>query len=85
MNPLIWRILSFPQSSFSMLLCDNTESCGQRACRMPLTGAILQAPITLLKGAYITPEIGIFDYQDDGTSNDEGDVTYFGTQWKINF
>ena len=38
-----------------------------------------------VKGAYITPDIGIFDYQDDGASNDEGNVTYFGTQWKINF
>ena len=45
----------------------------------------LQAVITVAKGFYITPEIGIFDYEHDGAGNDEGDVTYYGIQWKISF
>jgi len=45
----------------------------------------LQAVITLAKGIYLTPEIGILDYKEDSAGNDEGDVTYFGAQWKISF
>ncbi|NQT56131.1 MAG: hypothetical protein HQ551_07870 [Desulfobacteraceae bacterium] len=55
------------------------------AGRDPPCSYYLQAVITVAKGFYITPEIGIFDYEHDGAGNDEGDVTYYGIQWKISF
>jgi len=55
------------------------------ADRDPACSYYLQAVITVAKGFYITPEIGIFDYEHDGAGNDEGDVTYYGIQWKISF
>jgi len=30
-------------------------------------------------------EIGKLDFNEDGAGDDEGNVTYFGAQWKINF
>ena len=45
----------------------------------------LQAPITLAKDVYIIPEIGQLAFKEDGAGDDEGDVTYFGAQQKINF
>ncbi len=47
-----------------------------------------QAPITLAQGVTIVPEIGRYDYKDDGTNTatkDQGDETYFGAKWQINF
>jgi hypothetical protein len=52
---------------------------------VPLTGASSPAPITLVKGAYIIPEIGQLAFKEDGAGDDEGGVTYFDAQWKINF
>ena len=45
----------------------------------------LQAPITLAKGVYIIPKIWQLAFKEDGAGDDEGDVTYFDAQWKINF
>ncbi|OEU78537.1 MAG: hypothetical protein BA873_06960 [Desulfobulbaceae bacterium C00003063] len=45
----------------------------------------LQAPITLAQGVTIVPEIGRYNYKDDGTGADQGDETYFGAKWQINF
>jgi hypothetical protein len=49
----------------------------------------VNATITLAPGVYIIPEIGMFDFGDDEVSNvatiDQGDCTYYGVEWKINF
>lgn len=46
-------------------------------------------PITLADGVYIIPEIGMYDYGDlEATGNpdlDQGDETYIGAKWMINF
>jgi hypothetical protein len=44
-----------------------------------------QAVLSLAKGVYIVPEIGVVDYLDNAAGNDEGDLTYFGAKWQINF
>jgi hypothetical protein len=41
----------------------------------------IQAPITLAPGVTVTPEIGMYDYNE----NQETEVTYFGAAWKIAF
>ncbi len=48
------------------------------------------AVITLAPGVIMVPEIGKFDYDDSkaGTAAatvEEGDITYFGIKWQINF
>ena len=45
----------------------------------------LQATINLAKGVFIVPEIGKYDYGDDADGEDEGDATYYGLKWQINF
>ncbi|MCK5542844.1 MAG: hypothetical protein KAI40_09130 [Desulfobacterales bacterium] len=46
----------------------------------------VQATINLAPGVSITPEIGVVDYGDSATKNqDDGDFTYFGIRWMINF
>ena len=45
----------------------------------------LQARIQLAKNVWITPEIGRLDFMEDSDGKDEGDVIYYGAQWKINF
>ncbi|MCF8067662.1 MAG: porin [Desulfobacterales bacterium] len=43
----------------------------------------LQAKINITKGFRIIPEVGYLDYGEDETGAEEGDVTYFGAQWRI--
>jgi len=45
----------------------------------------VQAVIGLAPGVMIIPEVGKYDYDKDGAGNKEGDVTYFGAKWQINF
>ena len=45
----------------------------------------LQSKITLAKGVYIIPEIGVVDKGNDNTGAEEDEVTYFGAKWQINF
>jgi hypothetical protein len=49
----------------------------------------VNATITLAPGVYIIPEIGMFDFGDDEVTGipteDQGDATYYGVEWKINF
>lgn len=45
----------------------------------------IQATINLAKGCFIVPEIGKIDYEDDAGGNDQGDTTYWGAKWQINF
>ena len=41
--------------------------------------------INLAKGVFIVPEIGHYDLGDDQNGDDEGDITYYGLKWQINF
>lgn len=45
----------------------------------------LQAKITLAPGVYVVPEVGVRDEKQSRTGANEGDVTYFGAKWQINF
>ena len=48
----------------------------------------LQCTINIAKGFFVVPEIGQVDYKDRdiaGVSVDQGDTTYFGAKWQINF
>jgi hypothetical protein len=45
----------------------------------------LQAAINIADGFVVTPEIGKYDYEEDENGKDEGDATYFGAKWQINF
>ena len=45
----------------------------------------VQATIGLAPGVFIVPEIGKIDYEKDAANAKEGDVTYFGAKWQINF
>jgi len=45
----------------------------------------VQATINLAKGVFIVPEIGKIDYGDGSDGEDEGDDTYYGLKWQINF
>ncbi len=45
----------------------------------------VQAVITMAKGVYIVPEIGVVDLGDNAAGTEEGDITYFGAKWQINF
>ena len=44
-----------------------------------------QASITIAPGFFIVPEVGYIDLMDDGAGNDQGDTTYFGAKWQMNF
>ena len=44
-----------------------------------------QAVVNIAKGFFVVPEIGKIDYKNDGAGNDQGDTTYFGAKWQINF
>ncbi|HBF44019.1 MAG TPA: hypothetical protein DDW42_10420 [Desulfobacteraceae bacterium] len=43
------------------------------------------ATINLAKGCFIVPEIGVVDYKDSAAGVDQGDTSYFGAKWQINF
>lgn len=48
----------------------------------------VNASITLAKGVFLVPEVGKIDFKDrvtNGVSADQGDRTYFGAKWQINF
>lgn len=49
------------------------------------SGYYLNCQINLAKGVFILPEIGHYDLADDAAGDDEGDVTYYGLKWQINF
>jgi hypothetical protein len=45
----------------------------------------LQAKIDFAKNVFIVPEFGKFDYKEDANGADQGDTTYYGAKWQINF
>jgi len=54
-----------------------------------LASYYVQLPINVAEGVTITPEIGMVDYLDysmaDGIKTEQGDTTYYGARWMINF
>lgn len=44
-----------------------------------------QVPITLAPGFFVMPEAGKFDFKEEPSGKDEGEQTYFGAKWQINF
>ncbi|MBW1777484.1 MAG: hypothetical protein JRJ54_07820 [Deltaproteobacteria bacterium] len=45
----------------------------------------VQAVLKPAKGVKIIPEVGFVDYMEDAAGADEGDNTYFGAQWRVDF
>ncbi len=45
----------------------------------------IQAVLSLAKGVYIIPEIGVVDNMENAAGVDQGKRTYFGAKWQINF
>jgi hypothetical protein len=41
--------------------------------------------INIAPGFFIQPEFGVIDFKDDPAKAEQGDVTYFGAKWQINF
>jgi hypothetical protein len=66
---------------------------GHQESEMDVTGSeadetdsyYVNATINLAKGCFIVPEIGKLDYKDSATGADQGEVTYYGAKWQINF
>jgi hypothetical protein len=48
-------------------------------------GYYLQSTITLAKGVYIVPEIGVVDFKDSNIGAAQGDQTYMGAKFQIDF
>lgn len=49
------------------------------------TSWYIQATINLAKGVFIVPEFGAYNLEDNSAGVDQGDVTYYGLKWQINF
>jgi hypothetical protein len=49
------------------------------------TAYYVQGVFQVAPGVFIIPEVGTFDRDDDAAGADEGDLTYFGAKWQINF
>ena len=48
-------------------------------------GYYVQAVISPAPGVYIIPEVGVVDLMDSAGGADEGQTTYLGAKWQINF
>lgn len=55
---------------------NNTTALEDEACTY-----YIQAPITLAPGVTVVPEIGAYDYKENG----QQDTVYYGAKWQINF
>jgi hypothetical protein len=51
----------------------------------PAMSYYVQVPITLADGVFIVPEVGKMDFDENAAKVKEGDVTYFGAKFQINF
>jgi hypothetical protein len=49
------------------------------------SGYYVNARINLAKGVFILPEFGHYDLADNFAGADQGDVTYYGLKWQIDF
>jgi hypothetical protein len=45
----------------------------------------VQSKLKVAPGVDIIPEVGYFDYQEDATGADEGNLFYVGARWRISF
>jgi hypothetical protein len=45
----------------------------------------LNCTINIAPGFFIVPEVGMIDFKDDPTGAEQGDVSYLGAKWQINF
>jgi len=45
----------------------------------------VQAVLKPAKGVTIVPEVGFIDYKENVAGADEGDLTYFGAKWQVDF
>jgi len=45
----------------------------------------VQSSITIAPGFFIVPELGFYDFDENGAGVDVGDMTYFGAKWQMNF
>jgi hypothetical protein len=41
--------------------------------------------VNFAPGVFIVPEVGMIDLKDNAANADEGEITYFGLKWQINF
>jgi len=67
---------------------DGEVSVGGVKTEAEKTFIYVQAPITLAKNVVLTPEFGTVDYGDTTTGTvktKNGDMSYFGLRWMINF
>lgn len=48
-------------------------------------GYYIQSTITLAKGVFIVPEIGVIDFGQNNGGGQQGDNTYYGAKFQINF
>jgi len=51
----------------------------------PAMAYYLQLPITLADGVFIIPEVGKYDFDENAAKAKEGNLTYFGAKFQINF
>jgi hypothetical protein len=51
----------------------------------PAMAYYVQLPITLADGVFIIPEVGKHDLDENAAKAKEGDITYFGAKFQINF
>jgi hypothetical protein len=66
---------------------------GHTECELDVAGSeadetdsyYVQATINLAKGCFIVPEIGKLDFKDSAAGADQGEITYYGAKWQINF
>jgi hypothetical protein len=61
------------------------ESDASGAEKDEVWSAYLQVMFTLAPGVYLIPEVGYFDFLEDGFGNDQGIQWYGGAKWQIDF
>ncbi|MBW1692542.1 MAG: hypothetical protein JRJ70_17750 [Deltaproteobacteria bacterium] len=75
------------EAGYGMVACER-EVAGVTT-EATTTSMYVQAVITMAKGFYIVPEFGTVDYGDlevtGAPDTKQGDISYFGAKWHINF
>jgi len=75
------------EAGYGMLSCEREVS--GKTTESTTTSMYVQAVIALAKGFYIVPEFGTVDYGDQETTGTpavkQGDISYFGAKWHIDF
>jgi len=63
----------------------NDESDVNGADKDEVWSIYMQAMFTLAPGVFLVPEVGYFDFMDDGFGSDQGYQWYAGAKWQIDF